>query len=198
MTRSRWIWAASLLLALVLGGVLGVRWRGQAPRPPAATPPSPPAVAPATPEQPAAAEPPFLKIEGTQLSGTDPEGRRVWDLQAQTLSVDRGQQRVIMTAVTGQFYRAGRPQLTFTAPRARFAIDSRDVELSGGVVARTPDGRTLRAAMVRYNAGERTLTATGDVVLTQTGLSIRADELRTDPALEQPQFSGNIVVRVTE
>lgn len=197
MTRSRWIWAASLLLALVLGGVLGVRWWGQGPPPPPAAPPSPPAAEPA-PRQPDAAEAPFLKIEGTRLSGTDPEGRRVWDLRAETLSVDRGQQRIVMTAVTGQFYQDGRSQLTFTAPRARFAIASRDVELSGGVVARTPDGRTLRAATVHYSGGQRTLTATGDVVLTQTGLSIRADALRTDPALEQPRFSGNIVVRVTE
>lgn len=189
-----------MLLALVLGGAIGARWWAQPPAPPTPTPaeaPAPPAAS-SEPQEPGAAETPFLTIEGTRLSGADPQGRRVWDLRAQTLQVDRLQQRIVMTAVTGQFYTAAGPQLVFTAPRASFEIDSKDVELSGGVTARAQDGRTLRAATVRYGAGARTLTATGNVVLTQPGLSIRADELRTDAALEQPRFSGNIVVRVTE
>lgn len=210
-TRSTWVWAGSIIVALAVGAILGVRWWGQsasspeAPRPaapaapPAASPPAPPST-PAAPSPPPVKpeETPFLQIEGTRLSGTDPQGRRLWDLRAQTLDVDRGQQRIRMTAVTGQFYREGAVQLAFTAPRAVFTIGSKDIELAGGIVARTPDGRTLRAATIRYEGARRTLTATGGVVLAQAGLSIRADQLHTDAGLEQPRFSGNIVVRVTE
>jgi len=197
LTRTRGIWLASLVAALALGALIGARWWGdRAAAPPAE--PAPPAaqepVAP-TPEPP---ETPLLEIQGTKLSGTDPEGRRVWDLRAQTLAVDRLRQRVVMTSVTGEFYGGGKAQLAFTAPSAVFNVASKDVELTGGVAARTPDGRTLRAARIRYAAGEGALAAFGGVVLTQSGMSIRADELRTDPALAQPRFSGNIVVRITE
>jgi len=198
-TRMKRIWIASLIIALVAGGFIGLnwaRWRGER-----AAPGEPPqASAPPAASQPTQAQPeePFLQIEGTRLSGTDPQGRRMWDIRATTLEVDRDRQRIIMRGVTGQFYSGGKPQLGFSAPAAVFDISSKNVELSGGVVARSQDGRTLRAARVRFDASQRTLIASGDVVLTQPGMSIRADELRTDTALEHPKFSGNIVVRVSE
>ncbi|HEU4797413.1 MAG TPA: LPS export ABC transporter periplasmic protein LptC [bacterium] len=193
------IWIISLLVALVAGGFIGVNWtrwwgdRSAPAEPPQASPP--PAAPQTTQAQP---EAPLLQIEGTRLSGTDPQGRRMWDLRATTLEVDRDRQRIIMRAVTGQFYNAGKPQLGFSAPAAVFDIPSKNVELSGGVLARSQDGRTLRAARIRFDTAQRTLIASGDVVLTQPGMSIRADELRTDAALEHPKFSGNIVVRVSE
>lgn len=205
MRRSLGLWIGAVLLALVLGGAIGARWWGQPTAPPTAAPvtpspvtPSPATPSPATAPPPDVTETPFLRIEGTQLQGTDPQGRRVWELQAKTLEVDRLQQRIVMTSVTGAFYTAAGPQLTFAAPRAVYDTASKDVALSGGVVARARDGRAVRAAAMRYRAGTRVLTATGNVTLTQAGLLIRADELRTDAALAQPRFSGHIVVRVTE
>lgn len=192
MTRTKWIWVLSVLAALAAGGYIGARWWGSEPAaPPSAQPPA----APPKAEPPDA---PFLQIEGTTLAGTDPQGRRVWDLRAKTLEVDRSKQKIMMTGVTGQFYSDGKPQLAFTAPVAVFDVTSKDVELSGGVLAKAPDGRTLRAARVRYGAAQRILAASGDVVLTQPGMSIRADELRTDAGLLEPKFSGNIIVHVSE
>lgn len=184
--------------ALLVGGLIGARWWG------GTTPPAPPAAQrspapqPAPPPAPAQPETPFLQIEGTKLSGTDAQGRRLWDIHAKTLEVDRSRQRIVMTSVTGQFYRAGKPEVVFSAPSAAFSAESKDVELSGGVVGRTADGRTLRAGGLRYQAATRTVIATGGVVLTQKGMSIRADALTADPGLNQTKFSGNIVVQVTE
>lgn len=195
MARSRVAALASLAAVLAAGVLIGRWWDG---RP--AAPVEAPAVpsAPPAPERTGAPESPFLQIEGTNLSGADPQGRRVWDVKAQTLEVDRDRRRLIMTAVTGQFYSAGRPTLAFRAPAAVLDVSTRDVELSGGVVVQAPDGRTLRAARLRYAARDGILTASGDVRLDQPGVSIRADELRTDAALTQSRFTGNVVVRVTE
>jgi len=197
MTRSRAIWLASLAAALALGALIGARWMaGRAPTLPPAAPPAPPAVQ--TPPTRGGSDAPFLQIEGTRLSGTDPQGRLVWELRATTLEVDRSRERIVMTSVTGQFYSAQKPQLAFAAPSAVFHVSRKEVELTGGVTARTPDGRTLRAARLRYVPEEQVIVASGDVVLTQPGVWIRADELRTDAALSQQRFSGKIVVRVTE
>ncbi|MGH2398516.1 MAG: LPS export ABC transporter periplasmic protein LptC [bacterium] len=189
------LWIASVVVALLAGGLIGLNWAGRREARPAPAELQP--ASPQTPAQPRSEEP-FLQIEGTRLSGTDPQGRRMWDIRATTLEVDRDRQRIIMKAVIGQFYSGGKPQLGFSAPAAVFDISSKNVELSGGVVARSPDGRRLRAARVRLDAAQRMLIARGDVALTQPGMSIRADELRTDAALAHPKFSGNIVVRVSE
>lgn len=200
MTRSRLAALIALAAVLAAGVVIGRWWDGRPAQPPAAEPSPPPTAAPAPPasDPGRGQESPFLQIEGTNLSGADQQGRRVWDLKAQTLEVDRSRRRLIMTSVTGQFYSAGKPQLAFRAPSAVLDVATRDVELTGGVTVRAQDGRTLRASRLRYVAEPGTLTASGDVRLDQPGVSIRADELRTDAALSQPRFSGNVVVRVTE
>ncbi len=197
MARTRWIWVAAIVAALLVGGLIGARWRSSTtPVPPAAE--RSPAAQPAPPPSPAQPETPFLQIEGTNLSGTDAQGVRLWDIRAKTLAVDRSRQQIVMTSVTGQFYRAGKPEVVFSAPNATFNANSRDVELTGGVVGRTVDGRTLRAGRLRYQAATRTVAATGGIVLVQKGLSIRADALTADPGLNQTTFTGNIVVQVTE
>jgi LPS export ABC transporter protein LptC len=195
MTRSRVAALASLAAVLAAGVLIGRWWDGRPAAP--AAPPAAPSASPA-PERSGAPDFPFLQIEGTNLSGADPQGRRIWDVKAQTLEVDRDRRRLVMTAVTGQFYAAGRPALAFRAPQAALDVSTRDVELTGGVLVQTTDGRTLRAARLRYTASDGILTASGDVRLVQAGVSISADELRTDAGLRESRFSGNVVVRVTE
>lgn len=194
----RWRWVAFLVfIAAVLGG-LGVRyWMRSAP------PAPPPAAAPAPPPAPAPAVP-FLHIEGTTLAGVDETGQRLWEMQAKSLQVDRQRDRISLMEVTGQLYQSGQPQLQFAASRAVFVTASKDVELTGGVVGRTPDGRTLRAGTVRYNGQTKALTASGGVTVTQlprpggTGMVIQADNLTTDVGLTQTTFSGNVKVKVSE
>lgn len=194
MSRLRWIWLVSLAAALLVGAAVGTRWR--AAPPPAATPL--PAQQPAAPVPQAGTPSPFLEIEGTRLAGADEAGRRLWEIRAKTLEVDSSRKRIILTGVTGQFYAASTPQLTFAAPHAIFLVQSKDVALSGGVVATTRDGKTLRASRVAWASSTRLLTATGDVIVTQPGMTIRADKLVSDAGLQQTSFSGNIQVKVTE
>lgn len=198
MIRRRWV-VFLVFVAAVLGG-LGVRWwMGSAPAPQA----PPPAAAPAPPPAPAPAVP-FLHIEGTTLAGVDQAGRRLWEMQAKSLQVDRQRDRISLLEVTGQLYESGQPRLQFAASRAVFVTASQDVELTGGVVGRTPDGRTLRAGSVRYSGQTKTLAASGGVTLTQparpgvTGMVIQADSLTTDAGLTQTTFAGNVKVKVSE
>lgn len=196
------LWVAAVLAATVLGAVVGISWRDRAAPPrttsPAAPETSSPARPPASPPEARPPGDPLLQIEGTTLSAADPAGRRLWDLRAAQLSADNAKQRVVLTRVSGQFYSGGAVRLTFSAPNAVFHVASRDVEMTGGVVGRTADGRILRASRVRWSAGQRAIQAAGTVVLTQRGVAIHADRLVADVALDQVRFSGNVLVRVTE
>ena len=162
--------------------------------PPASTPP--PQAEPAPPQT--GADPSFLNIEGTRLAGADASGKRQWDLRAKTLQVDRSKNVVTLVDVTGRLFRNEATALEFAAPKATFFAASRDVELTGGVVGRTPDGRTLRAPVVRWDGRRALLIASGGVTVTQPGMIIRADQLTTDAAMHRPTFTGNISVQVTQ
>lgn len=191
VARNRVILVVGAAVAVIIAVAVGLR---RTPTP--ATAPAPQAQsAPAPAPEP---DTPFLKIEGTQLSGSDTTGRRQWDLKAKTLQVDRAKNVVTLIDVTGQLFRNDAPALAFKAPTATFFAASKDVELSGGVIGQTPDGRTLRARVVRWDGRRAVFVASGGVTVTQPGMIIRADRLTSDAAMQRPTFDGNISVQVTQ
>jgi LPS export ABC transporter protein LptC len=139
---------------------------------------------------------PFVDIQGTHLVGADDAGRRQWELQAQSLQLDRGRSIVVLIGVTGTLFHKGKQQVHVVAPRATYASKSNTVELAGGVVGTVVDGRKLEADTIRWVAGTQ-LTASGRIVLVQPGLTIRADSLHADAALEDVTFEGHVAILAT-
>jgi LPS export ABC transporter protein LptC len=193
------------LLWLVAGIIVGVAalriWQGAPaaevlpPRPPETSPGRPPAARPT----PAPLEPaplPSVQLEQGRLTGTNDAGQKQWELQTEHLTIEENQQRVVLGRVQGRFFKQGTPQMTVTAARAVYLIKTKDVELTGDVTARTPDGRTLRAPRVRWEAARTRIVASGGVVVTQSGMVIRADQVISDVDLKNTTFSGHVVVTV--
>jgi len=191
------------LLWLAVGIVVGIAalriWEGApvpevvppqspeaAPRPPAARP-TPPA-----PDEPGPL--PSVQLEQGRLTGTDEAGQKQWELRTEHLTIEENQQRVVLGRVQGQFFKRGVAQMTITAARAVYLIKTKDVELTGEVTARTPDGRTLRAPRVHWDAARTRIMASGGVVVTQSGMVIRADQVISDVDLKNTTFSGHVVV----
>jgi len=184
-------WAVAVVVAVVAG----VRWwMSTIPTPP--TRPAPAALAPQRPQAPEAAIP-YVEVEGSRLAGVDPTGRKLWELQAKSVQIDRDTDTVTFIDVGGQFYEKGAPKFMFRAARGVLQIASRNVHLTGGVSGRA-DGRTLQAPQVRYDAARGQLIASGGVTLTDPKMIVFADTVVTDPALRQTTFTGNIKVKVTQ
>lgn len=137
--------------------------------------------------------PPFVDIQGTHLAGADAAGRLQWELQAQSVQLDKDRSIVLLTGVTGWLYHSGKQQVHLVAPRATYASKSNTVELAGGVVGTVVDGRKLEAETIEWVAGSR-LMARGRIVLVQPGLTIRADSVRADSALAQVIFEGHVAI----
>jgi LPS export ABC transporter protein LptC len=138
---------------------------------------------------------PFVDIQGTHLAGADDAGRRQWELQAESVQLDKDRSMVVLTGVEGWLYHNGKQQVHLVAPRATYASKSNTVELAGGVVGTVVDGRRLEAETILWVAGSR-LTARGRIVLVQPGLTVRADSVRADSALEQVTFEGHVAIVV--
>jgi LPS export ABC transporter protein LptC len=136
---------------------------------------------------------PFVDIQGTRLVGADDAGRRQWELQAHSLQLDRDRSMVVLIGVTGTLFQKGKEQVRVVAPRATYASKTNTVELAGGVVGTVVDGRRLEADTIRWVAGTQ-LTASGRIVLVQPGLTIRADSLHADAALEDVTFEGHVAI----
>jgi hypothetical protein len=63
------------------------------------------------------------------------------------------------------------------------------------VVGTVVDGRKLEAETIQWVAGSR-LTARGRILLVQPGLTVRADSVRADSALQQVIFEGHVAIVV--
>ncbi len=138
---------------------------------------------------------PFVDIQGTRLTGADDAGRRQWELQAASLQIDRDRNTIALTDVTGWLYRGGARQLQLRAPQATYVSQTKTVELSGGVTGSAPDGRSFAADRVRWTGTQ--LTAAGRIMLTQAGMTVRADWLSADAALDSVTFQGHVAITFT-
>jgi LPS export ABC transporter protein LptC len=136
--------------------------------------------------------PSFVNIQGTRLVGADAAGRPQWELQAASLQMDQSRSTIALTSVTAWLYRAGDRYLQLRAPQAVYASGARIVDLSGGVSGSAPDGRTFTADRVRWTGAE--LVASGRIMLTQRGLTVRAERMSIDAGLDKATFEGHVAI----
>ncbi len=189
----RWRVWAGIAVVVVAGGA--VWWKTMAPiavEPPAVRTPA------AAPSDSTPPSPPLLQIQGTRLAGTDEAGRRQWDLQARSLEVDRARNVIMLVEPAGWLYRGDIRQIHLAAPRAVYTVESRQIQLSGGVTGTAQDGRTFHADRVEWDGRLGRLVADGRVTVTQQGMTMRADHLETDAGLERITLEGHVAISVQE
>lgn len=150
-----------------------------------------------TPPTPRLLRVPPVEVVRTAITTADAQGRRQWDLRAASVVVSGGEVAAL-TGVEGTYFRDGEPAVSFAAPRGTFHVKTRTVTLTGGVSATTESGQTLRAHVIRWVPGEQRLEASGQVVLRQAGVEMRADRLFADPTLRRARLDGNVRVSVAE
>ncbi|HEY3248550.1 MAG TPA: LPS export ABC transporter periplasmic protein LptC [bacterium] len=201
----RWLPLIWILVGVMVGIAAARIWQGapaaelpppHAAQPATPEPPKPPKGTPASPTAPVMLPP--VQLEQGKLTGTDDAGHKQWELTTDNLTTDDVHHRVVLEHVHGQFYKQGKVQMTLVAARAIFATDTKDVELTGDVQARTQDGRTMRAPRARWEAARKRLVATGGVTVTQQGMTIRADQVVSDLDLKNTVFTGHVIVTVAE
>ncbi len=183
---------AAAVLASAALVALAAWWR-------AAGPASAPVAAPevAAPAPPSGGPPaPLLEVQGSRLVGSDEAGRRLWDLDAEGVQVDRKRRTVDVTGPRGRWYEDGKVAAVFEAPRGRYLADAGVIDLDGGVTATTADGRTIRARRIRWDLRRGTVQAWDGVVLSQPGAVIRADRLSADAALSTVTLQGRVTITV--
>lgn len=199
---------AAALIVIVLLRHLITGSAGDTSLPPAVVTPSPgarpsPAVTPqpsgppSPGSQPGQPLPP-VSVEGSRITGSDPAGRVEWELRAVSVEVDNARQQIRLEGVEGTFFEKEKATIIFSAPRGIFDIAQRDVVLSGRVRARTPSGARMEADVMHWIAGRRLLVATGNILLAQQKLTVRADRMETDVGLRKTRVSGNVKLTVTE
>jgi LPS export ABC transporter protein LptC len=119
-------------------------------------------------------------------------GQRDYFLEAATVVYATNLQQGMFHDTLLHFFKGAKPRLTVTAPVATVDENTHNVDLSGGVVARTAAGDTLVSDTMTYNEKTRLLTAVGHVVaIDPLGYRLTGTRAIADLDLEQIQLFGN-------
>jgi LPS export ABC transporter protein LptC len=119
------------------------------------------------------------------------QGQRVYVLRARSGVYATNLQQGTFRDNTLHFFKGAMPRLTVTAPVAVVDENSHNVDLSGGVVARTPSGESLTSDTMTYNEKTRLLTAVGHVVaLDPSGYRLTGIRAIADLDLNQIRLFG--------
>jgi LPS export ABC transporter protein LptC len=178
--------AAALLAGVALLGFACARSTA-----PAASPPPP--IASAVPTTPA------YIIRGESVRGRPVtisnivHGKAEYRLFASSVIYSTSLQRGTFKDNTLLFYKGRQVRLTVTAPTATVDLANHDVMLTGGVLARTPTGDTLRADSMKYNAVTQLVTGDGHIIVEDAaGNKLTGNHAIADLDLQQIRLFGDI------
>ena len=150
------------------------------------------------PEETAAESPrpsPGITLEGAELTETR-DGKKIWDLKAEQVAYMTSPRVAELTGVKTRFYEDGQVVSTGTAPRARFHLGDRKLELTGGIEVIGEGGKAgFSAAAVTVVPDPGHLTAEGDVTFVRGPNRLGASRLVADRALRRVALDGGVVGR---
>lgn len=120
-------------------------------------------------QQPPQFEEPTVGITAPTLTKFDEAGRRLWELRAHSITLERQAERTEAEDVRLALFRDERVTLELTAPRLLLFNQSGDLELEGGVLARGEEGLRFRTERMRWDAGAGLLSGELEVEVERGG-----------------------------
>ncbi|MFQ6116646.1 MAG: LPS export ABC transporter periplasmic protein LptC [Candidatus Bipolaricaulia bacterium] len=146
MSRTRFLLILSLLTAIAGGILLGLQ-----------TVPSPSK----------RGEEPAITIAGPSLARFDEEGHRLWELEAESITVDKEHDRTQAEGVKLRFFKDNKVTLEVTAARLLLFNKSEEMELTGGIEAQDDRGLSFRTERLRWDPDREVLLGEGEVEVAQ-------------------------------
>lgn len=119
------------------------------------------------------------------------DGKRFWELSAETIEVDPNTKNTTLKNITGTFYRDNGGKIIVTAPQGSIDGQTRDIVLDSQVKAVAEDGATFTAPTVRFNNAEKRYYGTGGVRVTRDDTVLTGDQLESDANMEKIKVSGH-------
>jgi LPS export ABC transporter protein LptC len=146
-----------------------------------------------TPPPEAVAEkstPANVVFEGSSLVERK-DGKKLWELSAETINVDSATKNVYFNNFNGTFYDANGRELKLTAQEAFFDSTTKDLVMQGEIKATSSDGAVFTAPKARWMGKEGRIYASGGITLTQGDTVITGDEIESDSSLAKVKIQGN-------
>lgn len=135
-------------------------------------------------------KPMAMSYEGNTLS-EEKDGKKIWDLTAETIEIDPTTKNAVLKNIQGIFYQENGQTVTLTAPQATFDNKTKDITISDQVNAKTSDGATFQAKTVFWQGEKQLFRGEGNVVVTRDDTVLTGDKLESDAGFIKVKVTGN-------
>ena len=126
-----------------------------------------------------------MQINNIHYEQTNQDAFKEWELDAQTAQYFKDENKFALQSIEVTFFSNKEKVYKLTADRGEFYTDSKDIEVSGNVIAVTDEGYRIQTDSFRYNAEERKIFTDDEVTLTSEkmvmsgkGMVVNLDEER--------------------
>lgn len=151
---------------------------------------------PEPPKQAAQSDPAsFLTFAGSSIVQEE-DGKKVYELGAESIEVDPKTKKVYFKNLKGSFYQPKGGKIELVASLATLDSNTRDIFMEGSIKAVNEEGVTFMAEKARYDGKDRRLFGSGGVKVIRDDTVISGDNLESDANMVKYRVTGN--ARVTK
>lgn len=144
-------------------------------------------------------KPPILPSVNNAELKEDKDGKRIWELDIDTVTMDPAAQVNIMKGVKGRFYRDNGDIINVQSEGGEIDLKTKNVKLTGNVTVISTTAEKLTADEIFWNNNDGQIIATGQAVLTRSDVIAKADKMVTDKKFVKSKLLGNAsVVKIQE
>lgn len=144
-------------------------------------------------------KPPVLpSINNAELK-EDKDGKRIWELNIDVMTMNPSVQVNTLKGVKGRFYRDNGDIINVQSEGGEIDLKTKNVKLTGNVIVDSSTNEKLTTEELAWNNTDEQVVATGKAVLTRQDVVAKADKMITDKKFVKSKLLGNAsVVKLQE
>ena len=121
-----------------------------------------------------------MQLDNVHYEQINQDGFKEWELNARAAQFFRAENKIALQSLTATFFSNEGKTYNLVADQGELYTDSKNVSVSGNVVAKTHEGYEIKTDSLQYNAAKRTITTNDKVALSgkdmvMTGRGMIAD-----------------------
>ena len=119
------------------------------------------------------------------------DGKKVWELTANTIEIAPTTKNTILKEVKGVFYQNNGEIITLTAPEAVYDVNNRDITIKGLVQVVSNNGATMQGDVFKWQAKESKLVGDGNIILKKEDTVLTGNHIEATAGLTKVKVQGN-------
>ncbi len=145
---------------------------------------------PQAPPKPEADDAPkVMTYDGNTIS-EEKDGKKIWELSSEGMTVDVDTKDVELANLTGKFYEEDGRVVTVTAEHGAYKNDTKDIEVDGDVKIETADGAALTCGKLLWTEADGKLAAVDDAYIKHDDMQARADRIESTNGFHHFKATG--------